>query len=718
MGSLETQLITAVRDGDIKNVKALLNKGANVNVVSSSGRTPLGTAAQMGSIPMIELLLSVSDNASSHDIESVRRNERRLNNLSNDSNENNSRRKESNDDNKRNLGYFVMVHDDETGVSMTSEIGDEGDSLMDENENESLCMDDAQTPDGMEDLEWDVEVKEVDNMAEDEEDLWACQYRWYAHILDKTCCILVEAPRKCDINLQDMQGRSAVHYAAKQGHLDALQLLTRAGCQVDLGDADNHTPLHLAAARDHVNVAELLISCGAGVNRKTSDKMSPLHFAAARGFKEMVILLLNSGAHINSLDSSDRTPLFYAVSRSQIEVVEILLKHGAKVNIEEIHVTDTPLHVAAAKGLVNVAELLMSCGAGANQKTRDKMSPLHFAAAYGYQELVILLLNSGAHVNSSNNLDRTPLFFAVSRCQIEIVEILLEHGAKVNIEDFHGYTPMCEAVWCKNVNLARMLLEAGAKLTQSHHLLQYAILHRHFEMAELLLSAGSIANLKDDNGDTPLIIAARTGQDYMAQLLLQKGAKVNVGNGITGSTPLHEAVQNIRDSNYPVLERFVRVLQKYGASLDRESWTARDTALTRALHLERYKAAALLIRIGANVNKCSDTGVFIFDNLLIARSKKQFPLVQMIVYAGYNLRNCSLVLPSSHYVKAIDDWIHYMRTNPMQLTELCRLRIRQDVGDQISMVVNTLQIPRSLKQFLMLEDIAFDDEREEPSLFI
>ncbi|XP_075213422.1 uncharacterized protein LOC142319717 isoform X2 [Lycorma delicatula] len=618
MGSLETQLITAVRDGDIKNVKALLNKGANVNVVSSSGRTPLGTAAQMGSIPMIELLLSVSDNASSHDIESVRRNERRLNNLSNDSNENNSRRKESNDDNKRNLGYFVMVHDDETGVSMTSEIGDEGDSLMDENENESLCMDDAQTPDGMEDLEWDVEVKEVDNMAEDEEDLWACQYRWYAHILDKTCCILVEAPRKCDINLQDMQGRSAVHYAAKQGHLDALQLLTRAGCQVDLGDADNHTPLHLAAARDHVNVAELLISCGAGVNRKTSDKMSPLHFAAARGFKEMVILLLNSGAHINSLDSSDRTPLFYAVSRSQIEVVEILLKHGAKVNIEEIH----------------------------------------------------------------------------------------------------GYTPMCEAVWCKNVNLARMLLEAGAKLTQSHHLLQYAILHRHFEMAELLLSAGSIANLKDDNGDTPLIIAARTGQDYMAQLLLQKGAKVNVGNGITGSTPLHEAVQNIRDSNYPVLERFVRVLQKYGASLDRESWTARDTALTRALHLERYKAAALLIRIGANVNKCSDTGVFIFDNLLIARSKKQFPLVQMIVYAGYNLRNCSLVLPSSHYVKAIDDWIHYMRTNPMQLTELCRLRIRQDVGDQISMVVNTLQIPRSLKQFLMLEDIAFDDEREEPSLFI
>lgn len=63
---------------------------------------------------------------------------------------------------------------------------------------------------------------------------------------------------------------------------------------------------------------------------------------------------------------------------------------------------------------------------------------------------------------------------------------------------------------------------------------------------------------------------------------------MNTGNGITGSTPLHEAVQNIRDSDYAALERFVRVLLKYGVNLDKEAWTACDTALTRALHLERY----------------------------------------------------------------------------------------------------------------------------------
>jgi ankyrin repeat protein len=68
-----------------------------------------------------------------------------------------------------------------------------------------------------------------------------------------------------------------------------------------------------------------------------------------------------------------------------------------------------------------------------------------------------------------------------------------------------------------------MLLGAGAKITQSHYLLHYAIMHRHTEMAELLLKAGSIVNLRDDNGDSPLIVAARTGVCQLAELLLRNG---------------------------------------------------------------------------------------------------------------------------------------------------------------------------------------------------
>lgn len=82
---------------------------------------------------------------------------------------------------------------------------------------------------------------------------------------------------------------------------------------------------------------------------------------------------------------------------------------------------------------------------------------------------------------------------------------------------------MYEAVSQKNTTIVKMLLRAGAKITQSHHLLHYAILHRHEEMVRLLISAGSIINLRDESGDTPLILAAKTQQPNIAKLLLENG---------------------------------------------------------------------------------------------------------------------------------------------------------------------------------------------------
>lgn len=86
-----------------------------------------------------------------------------------------------------------------------------------------------------------------------------------------------------------------------------------------------------------------------------------------------------------------------------------------------------------------------------------------------------------------------------------------------------GYTPLCQAVWQQEKEIVHLLLSAGAKLTHSDRLLHCAILHRCTDIAELLITAGSIINLRDDNGDTPLIIAARSGQTDMVNLLLHSG---------------------------------------------------------------------------------------------------------------------------------------------------------------------------------------------------
>jgi ankyrin repeat protein len=59
--------------------------------------------------------------------------------------------------------------------------------------------------------------------------------------------------------------------------------------------------------------------------------------------------------------------------------------------------------------------------------------------------------------------------------------------------------------------------------------------------AELLLSKGAKVNVKNNDGDTPLNAAAVGGNKDVAELLLDKGADVNAKN-TWGVTPLYHAV--------------------------------------------------------------------------------------------------------------------------------------------------------------------------------
>ena len=95
------------------------------------------------------------------------------------------------------------------------------------------------------------------------------------------------------------------------------------------------------------------------------------------------------------------------------------------------------------------------------------------------------------------------------------VELLGEHGATiVNVRNSDGETPLI-----------------------------LAITRRDPEWTGFLLRQGASSNYSARNGDTPLIAAARVGFLDAARWLLDLGAKVNAGNRM-GETALIVAVQN------------------------------------------------------------------------------------------------------------------------------------------------------------------------------
>jgi ankyrin repeat protein len=88
---------------------------------------------------------------------------------------------------------------------------------------------------------------------------------------------------------------TAVHLAARYGHLDALRCLVSAGASVDaaMTVADHVggvTPLHLAVEAGHIDVIDYLIVAGSDVNTSTRALTSGRRFIAKQALPRSVVL--------------------------------------------------------------------------------------------------------------------------------------------------------------------------------------------------------------------------------------------------------------------------------------------------------------------------------------------------------------------------------------------------------------------------------------------
>src|SRR6187402_2110034 len=109
----------------------------------------------------------------------------------------------------------------------------------------------------------------------------------------------------------------------------------------------------------------------------------------------------------------------------------------------------------------------------------------------GDRKKALEMIAAGANVNQAQPDGTTPLHWATYRVDRELIDRLLKRGAKANVVNRYGASPLHEAVRLASPELTGILLEAGAD-----------------------------ANAANDDGMTALMIAARTGNVTVAELLV------------------------------------------------------------------------------------------------------------------------------------------------------------------------------------------------------
>jgi ankyrin repeat protein len=210
--------------------------------------------------------------------------------------------------------------------------------------------------------------------------------------LEKVKALLKDNPNL--VFSKDENGMTALHYAARFGYKDVVELLLANKADANAQTKQGLTPLEMASMGGHKDVAELLLAHGAWVNFTGGVGKTPLAYAAFFGEKDVAELLIANKADVDAQDNTGDTPLHSSAWAGYKEVAELLLANGAKVNAKNSY-GDTPLHLAATVGHMEVAELLLANKANVNATDGNGHTPLHVAAAAGHKDMVELLRHHG-----------------------------------------------------------------------------------------------------------------------------------------------------------------------------------------------------------------------------------------------------------------------------------------------------------------------------------
>jgi ankyrin repeat protein len=300
---------------------------------------------------------------------------------------------------------------------------------------------------------------------------------------------------------------SEVADAAMRGDREAVRAALARKADVNAAQVDGTTALHWAAERDDVELAELLLTVGARVSARTREGVTPLQLAAINGSARMLGRLIRSGADPNApLTPAGDTALMLASRTGDTGAIRLLLEARADVNAEESWGGTTALMWAVAQRHAEAARMLIAAAADVNarshyvaaangrgfegrtpvaSRTEENveefasgwLTPLMFAARDGGLELVRVLVGAGADVDAVAGDGKTALALAIFNGNYDVASFLVDRKADVNKADAQRFTPLFWAVDRRNMETApnfpwmvtadpmpliRKLLDAGA----------------------------------------------------------------------------------------------------------------------------------------------------------------------------------------------------------------------------------------------------------------
>ncbi|KAL3459648.1 ankyrin repeat-containing domain protein [Aspergillus heterothallicus] len=323
--------------------------------------------------------------------------------------------------------------------------------------------------------------------------------------------------RDIDVNITDSFGRTALLWAARNGHDLVVQILLMAADTIcDWRDLAGASALELAVTYGRDGVLRLLLQDGRIDPNMVSRGLAPLHEAVLEGDEKVVDILLQHGVLPNTVDTNGRTALWYAAREGNCAIASMLMNSkGIKLNRAD-NAGVPPVLVAAKMGHMDILWCLLDRGV----KTQpDDCSGIR---GYGYAIYLLELSSSNTSINKSKALK--VLYRAIGKGHVSVIEFVLSHDVQARI----GQEPVARSPGVVN-RLVKDMIGPREFLTEDDHsrLVRLACYRGRTDVLELFAFFKAHLDFVDEMGLTPLSWAARNGHYSLVKFLVKNGAPLD-----------------------------------------------------------------------------------------------------------------------------------------------------------------------------------------------
>ena len=317
-------------------------------------------------------------------------------------------------------------------------------------------------------------------------------------------------------------GATPLHVAARLGDVAMMERLFGAGGKPSVVDSVA-TPLHLAALGGHVEAIRWLLGKRVKVDRPIMTTKSvvfhdrgttALHAALASGSLAACELLVAAGLRLTDRTDYGRGALFFAAIGGSVEVLEYLVRSGIAPDETAAH-GNHPLGNAVGGKHHAFAERLLALGA---DPEGDVQNALRWSLIFDDMKMRDILLAAGAKPLPWPNISE-----AANGNDVIAVKAML--AADVPPKSKDAEFAVEAASWRGRHAVMEALLGAGlspegraVRPRPLHRVLDQNIpnlievgedLNPYLRTAVCLVEAGARLDIRDPEGNTPLVLAMR-----------------------------------------------------------------------------------------------------------------------------------------------------------------------------------------------------------------